>query len=426
MMSTQPVEIRGGAVPGGWPAGRRAPLRWRTSAGDPGYLLGRSSCALAIFAALLASTTPSPLYPVYIRQLGLDQSAGTTIFSIYAVGTLLALFLSPRLDRRVSDRRQTLLPALLVTAAGAVIFALADSMWMLMLGRLLSGLSTGMITSTASAALFDLDTPEKRGRAATVSTVAFTGGAAFGPCLASAALAAGVAPLVTPFACIALVAAIAFVGLACAAWPKRAAPVPAPAIGAAAAPASARQGLRLFRLACLSVGVAWMLGSMLMALGVSVATDLFGLQVQALAGLMPALFQLSGGIGQVLASRFRALDAILFGTLGLALLQILAALGALAGVPLVFVLAMPLCGLCYGAAFVGGAALVNETAPPGQHAARISRFYVVGYLANAIPTFLLGFLIDGIGLGPAFYVFSAVLSTVAFLAAGIARSRRRG
>ncbi|WP_138468829.1 MFS transporter [Poseidonocella sp. HB161398] len=397
----------------------RAPFAGWLGEGDGSHFMGRASCALAIFAALLASTTPSPLYQVYVAEWDLPASAGTTIFSVYALGTLLALFLSGRIDRRISDRRQVLLPALVCTAIGALVFAAADGVGMLLAGRLLSGVSTGLITSAASAAILELDLPERRGRAATVATVAFTGGAAFGPCLSSAALAAGLAPLVSPFLAIAVIAAIAFLGLSAAPWPPRRRQAGPAAKAARTVRPLAGTELTggLFRLACLAIAVAWMLGSMLMAMGVTLATDLFGLTFHALAGLMPALFQLFAGIGQVLAGRVRPIRAILAGTALLALLPLATLVGAAAALPAVFVLAMPLCGLAYGAAFAGGAALVNAISEPTELGARIARFYVVGYLANAIPTFVFGYMVDAFGLSPAYAGFTLCLALAA--AAGV-------
>lgn len=383
------------------------------------YSLGRASCALAIFAAILASTTPSPLYPIYIAQWGLQASAGTTIFATYAIGTLLSLFMVGWLDARSSDRRQILLPALALTATGAVLFAMADQVWMLLLGRFLSGFATGLVTSTGSAAVFALSAPDKRHRAATISTIAFTGGAACGPVISSAALATGFAPLVTPFLFIALVATLAFVGLSISAWPRQAPGTPAPAAETGGTSLDDRLRSRLFLLSCLAITTAWMLGSMLMATGVSLAIDLFHLPIHAIAGLLPAIFQLFAGMGQAMFSRLRPLNAILGGAAVLGVVQALTVLGGVTGMAWIFILAMPICGLAYGAAFVGGASLVNATAAPGTLARKISLFYVVGYLSNAIPTFLMGYLIDWYGLSVAYNLFSLLLAGFALAAVGL-------
>lgn len=392
-----------------------------------GYGLGRASSALAIFAALLASTTPSPLYPIYIREWGLEPSAGTTVFAVYAVGTLLTLGLSSWLGGKARDHRRLLLPGLLLTAAGALLFAFASELWMLLAGRFLSGVSTGLITSTASAALFELERPERRGRAATLATVAFTAGAACGPVVSSAAIGLELRPLMTPFLFITAVAACAFVGLVLSAWPKtqeRAVAGSRPR-GAGEILDAGQRAWR-FRLACLGITVAWMLGSMLMAVGVSLATELYGLGSVALAGLLPALFQLFAGVGQVAGGRARAVRAIWVGCTGLAVLQAFAMLGADRAWAMSFVAIMPLCGLAYGAAFVGAAALVNASAAPGTHAKRIAQLYVVGYLANAVPTWAMGKLVDGWGLEPAYHLFSVVTIGVGLTGTGVATAILRG
>ncbi|MXN17846.1 MFS transporter [Pseudooceanicola sp. GBMRC 2024] len=392
--------------------------------GSSDFFLGRVSCALAIFAALMASTTPSPLYQVYITQWQLPQSAGTTIFATYAIGTLLSLLLSGWLDARTSDRRQILLPALIVTACGALLFAVASQVWMLLVARFMSGFSTGLITSTASAAIFALSPGAQKARAATISTIAFTGGAAAGPCLSSAALATHFAPLVSPFICIALFAAVAFLGLSLSSWPRQSASSAATtrSTGPEVAPALRRN---LFVLSCLAIATAWMLGSLLMAMGVTLATDLFGLQIHALAGLLPAIFQLFAGLGQMLSSRLKPLNAILAGTAVLALLQLMTLGAALGGLTAFFILAMPLCGLFYGAAFVGGASLVNATSAPETLARRIATFYVVGYLSNAVPTYIMGLLVDRFGLSSAFEIFTLAFVIFGLVAATMALVLRR-
>jgi MFS family permease len=381
------------------------------------HLLGRASCALAIFAALLTSSAPSPLYPIYIQQWGLADSAGTLIFAIYAAGTLLSLFMSSWLDSHAADRRQILLPALVLAVGGAIVFALAGNLWTLLIGRLLSGISTGLITSVASTALFELDDPQKRGRAAMVSTIAFTAGAALGPCLSSLALALDAAPLVSPFLCISAISLLAFAGLASAPWPSNAEPKEAVRAQDQDTDAFQNEALRSrqFILSCLSICIAWTLGSTLMAVGVTIGTDLFSVQSTALAGLLPAIFQLFAGISQYLSDRVKPVNAILSGALVIAIMQVLLAGSALLGLTWFLLIAIPICGMGYGANFVCGAALVNATATEETRTRRIGQFYVVGYLSMSFPILAIGRLIDVYGIGTAFYVFCAVECVLALL-----------
>jgi hypothetical protein len=372
------------------------------------YRAARALCALALFAALLGSTAPSPLYPIYVARWGIAQGTAAAIFAAYAVGTLATLVLMNRFGGRVADRRRILVPAALVVAAG--------------------GVGTGAITGAATAAMAELDRPDRRHHAAVAATLAFTGGAATGPILSSAAIALDLAPTRAPLAAIAALALLAAAGLSRAPWPaatRRARdledpePLPADDPPAAVAPAAPPRGPS-FALAQLAIAVSWTFGSALMAMGASLATDLFGLRSAAVAGLVPAAFQAFGGLAQFAFGRTTPLRAILFGAVAAALAQTVLVVGAELAIRPVLFLVMPVCGLAYGAAFVGGAALVNRIATPASRTADVSRFYIVGYLCNAGPTLALGALVDALGLRVSFAAFSAVVVALAALTATLA------
>jgi predicted MFS family arabinose efflux permease len=77
-----------------------------------------------------------------------------------------------------------LLPALGVSALSAGVFLLADGLPLLLTGRVISGLSAGIFTGTATATLVDLAAPNRRGRATLVAAVANMGGLGVGVLLA--------------------------------------------------------------------------------------------------------------------------------------------------------------------------------------------------------------------------------------------------
>jgi len=380
----------------------------------------------------MGSTAPSPLYPAYIERLDLSHAMGTAIFSIYAAGTLCALFLTARLAAHVSDLRRLIVPGLILIAVGAVIFASGDSLSALLVGRFLNGFGTGLVTGMATTALIDLAPDTGRRMAATVATLAFTAGGAGGPLASSAALAAGLAPTVTPFILIVAIALAAIAGLVTCAWPTataraRATQDEAARDEAARDEAAQAEGcardttqMPLFLLACLTVGTAWMSGSILMAIGADLGTDLFGLRSASIAGLIPVLFQLLAGTGQALWGRARPRNAIAAGLTGMVAAQVALVAAAPGAHGFAMLATVPLCGLFYGAAFVGALGLASTSVAADKRGRFISTFYVVGYLSNAIPTVLVGVLTDVAGLGPAFYVFSGVLMALAATGAGLA------
>lgn len=48
--------------------------------------------ALALMSALLNSSAPTPLYPLYQQQLTLSSVSLTVIYGAYAAGVLISLF----------------------------------------------------------------------------------------------------------------------------------------------------------------------------------------------------------------------------------------------------------------------------------------------------------------------------------------------
>ncbi|MER5171143.1 MFS transporter [Thioclava kandeliae] len=385
-------------------------------------LLARISCAIAIFAALLGSTAPSPLYPHYLEMLGLGKMMGTAIFAIYAGGTLAALFLGGSLAQKTRDLRRLILPGLVITALGAVMFASAHSLGMLLAGRFLNGFGTGMITGMASASLFSLTPAEKRGSAAVLATLAFTGGATVGPLLSSSAIAIDLAPTISPFVVIVVLCLVAGAGLMACHWPLKA---PVEKTGTKPQPSRGQVNRPLFVLACMGVGTAWMVGSVLMALGADLGQSVYILPSAAIAGLIPAVFQLFAGIGQAVWGRASSEKAILFGMLGIALAQGALLMGEPTGSGFLMLALMPVSGFFYGAAFVGALGMANLSAPPELRGLYISRFYVAGYIANAIPTVVVGYLSDTLGLATAFVLFSVCLVAVAAATLGMLQYCRR-
>src|SRR4051794_33438279 len=127
--------------------------------------------AFALAATMLGTTLPTPLYPLYRGEFGFSELMVTVIFAIYALGAVAALFFAGSLSDEIG-RRRVLLGGLTFSALGAAAFLLAHGVGLLLVGRVLSGLSAGIFTGTATAALIDLAPPEGRGRATVVATVA--------------------------------------------------------------------------------------------------------------------------------------------------------------------------------------------------------------------------------------------------------------
>jgi Major Facilitator Superfamily len=139
------------------------------------------------FAVTMAfSALPTPLYVLYQARDGFSTFMITVIFAAYAVGVVASLFLAGHLSDWAGRRRMVLL-AVLVNMVSGVLFLLWPATAGLIVARLVSGVSVGMLTATATAYLSELHAAARpgagRGRSEIVATAANLGGIGLGPLL---------------------------------------------------------------------------------------------------------------------------------------------------------------------------------------------------------------------------------------------------
>lgn len=359
--------------------------------------------ALALMATLLNSSAPSPLYPLYQRELGLSSVSLTVIYGAYAAGVLISLFGVGNLAGRVKDLRIMIVPALLAVLGGALLFAMADSLVMMLMARLLAGIGTGALTGAANIALMRFGPQDGGKTAALIATLSFTAGLALGPIFSGIALQTGFYTTSLPFAIIMVIAAVALVGVVLR-WPS----VPAAAVVNTAAthkslPArgALAEGLRAtggkFFLCAGALFFCWVLAASMLVIGPSVAETLLGMHSRGVFGYVIAVYLVIAGISQLLSRRVNARYSLMLGCLAQAL-----SVGVFA-IALAFhslgmaAVGMAIAGYAYGAVFVGSAMLVNLISPAASHARLVSLFYVIAYIANWVPI-LLGVVIDHVSL----------------------------
>ncbi len=97
-------------------------------------------------------------------------------------------------------RRPMLFLATAFAIGSAAVFLVATGVDDLLLGRVLSGLSAGVATGTATVAVIEAAPESWRGRATAIATVANIGGLGLGPLLAGLLVQYAPAPLKLPFA----------------------------------------------------------------------------------------------------------------------------------------------------------------------------------------------------------------------------------
>src|SRR3984957_6073416 len=167
----------------------------------------RRSAAFWVVAAafcvnLAFSAVPTPLYVIYQQRDHFSTLMITVVYAVYAIGGTPSLFLGGHISDWVG-RRRVLVPALAVNVLSAVLFIAVPSLPGLIIARVVSGVSIGLTTGTATAYLAELrlgagGSPTGL-RPQGVATAANLGGIGVGP-LGAGLLAQFVpSPLVIPY-----------------------------------------------------------------------------------------------------------------------------------------------------------------------------------------------------------------------------------
>lgn len=371
-----------------------APLSAR-SATDPNAW-PRRLVTLGLITAIVGSSAPIPLYPIFRQALQLDASTMTLIFVAYVGGALIALLTMGQLLSRLANPYRLLVPSLLVVALGAALMAIAGDLGTLLAGRVLAGLGTGGVTVAANVVLIELSPQRSPRHAALLASLSFGIGSGLGPVLTGAALQLDWWPTVLPFI---VIAASALISLYSAGrrWNSREGTAVRPA---AAGPTGGAERSPIpwkgFLLCAAGIMSAWSMGSMMMALAAFFGDTIFGFSNYALSGLVVSGYLATTTLSQWLHRQLPQRPTFARGCFIAAASLLLLALAAHWQLLWLAALAMLTTGIGNGAAFGAAAGLLNHIAPPHHGARLVSWFYTAGYSVSLIPL-LIGILIDHSG-----------------------------
>jgi MFS family permease len=368
--------------------------------------------AYAFAVTMVGTTLPTPLYAIYQQEFGFSELMITVIFATYAVGVIGALLLFGRLSDRIG-RRRALLPGLGLSALSAVLFLLTHGLGLLLAGRVLSGLSAGIFTGTATATLLDLATLEARGRATLVATMVNMGGLACGPLLAGLLAEFAGSPLRLVF------------------WVDLALLVPAavlvwamPETVRAQGPVRIRpQRLHVpaeVRAIFIRAAMAGFAGFAVLGLFTAVAPaflgQILGVQSHAVVGLIVFCVFASSLVGQTVLQRIVGAAALRTGCLALIAGIGLVALGLAVSSLALLVAGGVVAGLGQGLSFHAGLEAINDAAPADRRGEVASSFFVVAYVAISVPVVGVGVVAELTSLRAAGLIFAAVVAALSLTA----------
>ncbi len=365
--------------------------------------------AFVFAAAMLGTTLPTPLYVIYQVRWHFSAAMVTVIFAVYAAAVLATLLLAGRSSDQ-AGRKPVLAVALGLSALSTAAFILAPGEGVLLVGRILSGLSAGLMTGTATAMLTELiPAPAGRGRASLVATAANMGGLGLGPLVAG--LSAQYLPHPTTLVFEAYLAVLAVAGLCLLFVPETVLPRRRPALRFVGLGVP-EQGRGQFIAAAAAGFAAFALLGLFSSLVPGFVGGVLHQGSHAVQGAVVFGLFAVGTVTQVALSRFGSRRVVLAG-LGLFLAALALIVAALAEAALALFLAGTVVGgVAVGAIFLGSLATANRLAPPERRGQAISAFFVACYAGLIIPVVGVGVLSGFTGTFPAVLAFSLLLAAL--------------
>jgi len=370
--------------------------------------------AAAFCFNLAFSAVPTPLYVIYQHRDHFSDLMVTIVYAVYAIGVIGSLFMAGHISDWVG-RRRVLVPALGANVLSAIIFLLAPSVPGLIIARIISGVSIGLTTSTATAFLTELHLgaggSASARRPQIVATAVNLGGIGIGPLGAGLLAQFLPSPLVVPYVVfggllILLALATAFTPETAdlpdprPAWRPQRVTIPAHArptfFAAAAAGAAAFAVFGVFN----SLVPGFLAGTL--------HNSSYAVAVAAFAA--GSLAQIAMGTGGVAATLRLSVPVVFVG------LALFAAGMWLPSLP-VFVVGGVITGAGAGLVVRGSLVAAAGTAPPESRAEVLAGYFLGAYVGLSVPVIALGIATKYVASRDVMLVFVALAIAVIALSA---------
>jgi MFS family permease len=372
------------------------------------------------------SAVPTPIYVLYQRRDHFSDMTITVVFAVYAVGVIVSLFLGGHVSDWVG-RRRVFVPALLINAVSAVVFIFFPSLPGLLVARVISGISVGLTTATATAYLAELHAVGRpdlgRRRAEVVATASNLGGIGFGPLAAGLLVQFAPSPLRLSY--IVFGAAIVIVAAAVA-WSPETARLDRPRPGYRPQRVRVPRAQRgTFFAAALAGASSFAVYGVFTSLAPSFLAGTLHETSHAVAGAVAFAVFAGGAVAQIAQSRVdnqrllrRGVPTVILG---------LAVLAAGMWIPnlATFILGGVISGAGAGMVFKGSLVTAAETAPEGSRAEVLAGYFLGSYLGLSVPAIGLGIATNYFLARNVMLVFAIVIASAITMAVRAASRQQR-
>lgn len=370
---------------------------------------------------VMGTALASPLYPLYQERWHLAASDIAQIYVVYMFGAMASLLFLGCLSDRFGFLPMLRTGLILITSA-VLLSAVSWNVSSFLTSRLVIGLASGMITTSASLGLAQLSRGDDPQRGAAMTTFAMTMGFGLGPLVGGLVAQWAPAPLVTAYIPTLFMSTLAIYSLYKIRVPSTATTSPS-----SGAPASFFHWLprvtlppfalrRQFWIGCMGAFCAFSMFSLYAALAPTFIKTILPWHGPAISGMSIASILFLSSAFQLAGRYLPGKTCAMAGFAALVVCSLLLILTTYVGHASLFVLSVVATAFGHGLVNLAGMSMVGKVATSGNRSGLLSTYLIVGYLGTILPILALGWLADRLGLATAIVIF---LATMAALAASL-------
>ena len=344
----------------------------------------------ALVILYFASGSPISLYSMWQEELGMSHAQLSMVSMWYLLGTVIPLLFLPRISDHLGRRPATII-ILMVAVCGAVTFAMISNPEMIMAGRLIQGIASGLGSSTVAAYVVDLSADLPRWVGPTITSSAPTLGLSTGAFVSGGLMTYTSVSSASYFEAVAvLIVVIAvIVVFARETMPRK------PGLVRSLVPRiTLPKGCGRLYAACTMLFIGtWAVGGFSQSFSASIVTEQFGVHNQFIAAAVFTSLLLPNVVGSFFSNRFETRQAQRWG-MGIFLVMMVMMYVSLAYLDslLLFCVFSVVAGIGQGIGFTAGVTALLSRAGKELRAGTFSTIYLTSYGGAAIPNFVVGLL----------------------------------
>lgn len=366
----------------------------------------------AMIVGVMGTALASPLYPLYQDAWALNTGAITILYVVYMASALCSLlFLG-----RISDQRGfvvVLRGGLILVTTGIVFSAVAWDYWSFLLSRVIIGLASSLIVTSASIGLTKLTRSKDLQRAAATSSLLLAFGFGLGPVLGGLIAQWSAYPLRSSYIPSSLMGLLAIYALfLLPATPPSAAKTKKKAFWRPSLYIPAGEQRPLFLIGSFSAFAAFAMFSLYASLAPSFMSSMVPWHGPAVSGVSIGIILFLSSGAQLMVRRWPIKRNLSIGLSSFFLGNLLLALNTQYASPWLFICCVLLTALGHGLCLIGGMSIVNRIAAPEHRAATTSSYLITGYCGAILPILGMGYLADQFGMTLALISFCLGLSII--------------